>query len=147
MRRFRFPLRGVLRLRGHAERHARQQLGVTLRRLETAEQRLHNVDQGLRECDAEAGGRSAAAPLAMALATALKRLQMRAQAETRAAQAAVEESRTVYLQRRSELRAMQSLHDRRRTEWQQAALTAEQSELDELARLGRTARAREEGSE
>jgi hypothetical protein len=123
MRRFRFPLRGVLRLRGHA------------------------VDQGLRECDAEAGSRTAAAPLAMALATALKRLQLRAQGETRAAQAAVEERRAAYLQRRSELRAMQSLHDRRRTEWQQAALTAEQSELDELARLGRAARAREEGNE
>ena len=146
MRRFRFPLGGVLRLRGHAERQARQQLGTALRRLEVAEQRLHNVEQGLRECDGTACGRSAAAPLALALGAALKRLQVRMQAETRAAQAAVEESRTTYLQRRSELRAMQSLHDRRRTEWEQASEAAEQAELDELARLGREARARAEGT-
>jgi flagellar export protein FliJ len=146
MRRFRFPLRGVLRLRGHAERAARQQLGVTLRRLEAAEQRLHNVEQGLRECHAVMGGTSPAVSLAVALGTALKRLHLRAEAETRGAQAAVEQSRTEYLQRRSELRSIRSLHDRRRAEWQQAALSAEQAELDELARLGRAAREREEVS-
>ncbi len=140
MRRFRFPLAGVLRLRGHVERAARRALGEALQRQQLAERRLQNVEQGLREFQEEAAGSGGAARLAQALAAGLGRLQWRAQAELRAAEAAVEQRRGDYLETRKNRQALQKLRERRHEEWRQAALAAEQAELDELARLGRAVR-------
>lgn len=144
MRRFRFPLQGLLRLRGHAERAARRELGASLQRLAQVEQGLQNVGLGLRQCQDQARGTDAAARLAVALETGLRRMEWRLQRERRAAEAGVDRSRTEFLERRRDAQALQRLHDRRREEWRRQVLTAEQAELDELSRLGREARARME---
>lgn len=144
MRRFRFPLRGLLRLRRHAEREARRELGAALQRQQAAELRLHNVEQGLRDCQDQARGTTPTAKLAQAMETGLARMKLRAGAELRAAQAQVDMRRGIYLERRQELRAIDRLRERRHEEWWHAAQAVEQRELDELARLGRQARARAE---
>lgn len=140
MRRFRFPLQTVLRLREQHERAARRQLATALQAAALVDQRLANVGQGLRDCQDQARGVDAAAALARSLEQGLRRYQWRLLRDKRAADAAAEAARAQYLERRVELATMQKLRDRSYDSWQQAARAAEQAELDELARLGRAAR-------
>jgi flagellar export protein FliJ len=140
MRRFRFPLQTVLRLRGQLERLSRRTLAAAMASVNEAERRLQFAAHGLSECADHAQGRSPAAPLARALETGLRRNHLRAQNELRAAEANAESARADYLQRRQDLRSLERLRERRHEEWQTETNRAEQAELDELARLARAAR-------
>jgi flagellar export protein FliJ len=140
MRRFRFPLQTVLRLREQSERTARRQLAEAMQAAAVIDQRLANVGQGLRDCQDQGRGANATAALARSLEDGLRRYQWRLLQEKQRADTVAANARTYYVERRVELATMQKLRERSYGEWQRAALGAEQQELDELSRLGRAAR-------
>lgn len=143
MRRFRFPLQTVLRLRGQLEKQAQRTLALAMAAVNEAERKLAFAERGLVEC-ADAGQMpSMAAALARALEQGFRHYQLRLQRELRKAQVAAESARVDYMEKRKDLRSMERLHDRRREEWVTETTRAEQAELDELSRLARAAREEE----
>lgn len=143
MRRFKFPLQTVLRLREQYERTARRQLAEAMQAAAQIDQRLSNVAQGLRDCQDHGRGTDATAALARSLENGLRRFQWRLVQDKRAADAVAETARKHYLDRRVELATMQKLRERSHETWQQTALAEEQKELDEMARLARAGRGAE----
>ncbi|MBM4061719.1 MAG: flagellar export protein FliJ [Planctomycetes bacterium] len=142
MRRFRFRLAPLLRLRTQFERSSKRELAAAMAAVAAVEQRLRAAAQGLADCAAQAGGTGPVAQLARALETGLRRHQWRLGAELQRAQQKLDAARADYLQKARELKQMQNLRDAAHAEWQRTAQHAEQAELDELARLGRAALAR-----
>lgn len=143
MRRFRFPLQTVLRLRGQLEKQAQRTLAVAMSAVHEAERKLAFAERGLRECAAGCQQTTPSAALARALEAGFRHFQLRMQRDLKRAQAAAEGARLDYLEKRKDLRSMERLHDRRREEWRDETNRAEQAELDELARLARAARGEE----
>jgi flagellar export protein FliJ len=140
MRRFRFRLAPLLRLRAQLERASRRELATAIGGLAAIDQRLAAAAQGLREC-AEQGTRpGAVGQLAQQLENGLRRHRWRLQQQQRAAQQQVDVARADYAQRARDVKALQVLRDQQRAAWQLAATRAEQAELDELATLSRQAR-------
>jgi flagellar export protein FliJ len=144
MRRFRFRLTPVLRLRAQLERVARRELAAAMGAVHTVEQRLAAAAQGLADCGAQAGGTDAVARLARSLENGLRRHQWRLRSELQRVQQRLDAVRADYVQKARDLTALKNLRDQRRTEWRASVQKAEQAELDELAQL---ARARAEGTE
>lgn len=140
MRRFRFPLQTVLRLREQHERAARRQLALAMQAVAAIDQRLATVGQGLRDCQDQGRGAGATAALARSLEDGLRRFQWRLLQQKQRADGVAEQARRFYVERRVELATMQKLRERSHAEWQTAAMAAEQHELDELSRLARAAR-------
>jgi flagellar export protein FliJ len=148
MRRFRFRLAPLLRLRAQFERTSRRELAAAMGTLAQVDQRLAAAATGLRDC-AEQGARpDAVGQLAKALEGGLRRHQWRLQKQQKEAQQKVDVARTDWAQRARDLRTLQKLRDQRHTAWRQETLRAEQAELDELASLARAAEAaKAEGDE
>jgi len=146
MRRFRFRLAPLLRLRSQFERTARRTLATAMGNLTAVEQRLAATDESLRQFGEHGRGADAAALLARALETGLARHRTRLQREQRAAAAQLDRARTDWTERRREQQTLLNLRDRRREEWRVAALQSEQRELEELAQLRTAVRAIEETS-
>ena len=145
MRRFRFPLRPLLRLRSQLERQARRAMATAMGDVAAVERKLQNVVQGIADCGQQARGSDAVGMLARALEDSLRRQQLRLQTEGRRVQAVLDRARTEYLTAQRELRTIERLREQRHEAWRDEVQRAEQAELDELARLGRlTAERREE---
>ena len=139
MRRFRFRLAPLLRLRTQYERAARRERATAMGALAAVDQRLAAAAQGLREC-AEQGARpDAVGQLAQQLETGLRRHRWRLQQQQRQAQQQVDAARAGYAQKARDLRALRVLRDQQHGAWRTAAVRAEQAELDELAALARQA--------
>jgi flagellar export protein FliJ len=130
MRRFRFPLARLQRLRTHEERAARRRLAAVVAEASDVDARLVAAAANIGVCEAERG---AARALAGALAAGYQ-LQ-RATLEQRAGDLAVqlEHAQARYRERRRELEGLARLRARRREVWQAANDREERRELDELA--------------
>ncbi|MCU0867180.1 MAG: flagellar export protein FliJ [Planctomycetes bacterium] len=147
MRRFRFRLAPLLRLRAQFERASRRELAAAMGVLAGIDQKLAAAAQGLREC-AEQGARpDAVGQLAKALENGLRRHHWRLQKQLKEAQQRLDVVRADYTQKQKDLRTLQKLRDQQREAWRQDALRAEQAELDELSSLARAAAAASEGEE
>ncbi|MBL9077462.1 MAG: flagellar export protein FliJ [Planctomycetes bacterium] len=140
MRRFRFRLTPLLRLRAQLERNARRDLAAAVTEVQAYDQRLAAAAQGLRDCAEQGRDHGAKGSLARSLEVGLRRHQWRLQQGQQQAQQKLDAARAEFVVKTRERRTLQNLRDRRREEWRVDAQRAEQQELDELASLGRQAR-------
>lgn len=141
MRRFRFRLSPVLRLRAQLERTARRELAVAMGALAAVDQKLAAAVQGLRDCAEQAARPDAVGQLAKGLENGLRRHQWRLQKQQKEAQQRLDVVRADYAQKQKDLRTLQKLRDQQREQWRLAVQRAEQAELDELAAMARGAKA------
>lgn len=137
MRRFRFRLEPLLRLRSQFERSARRDLAVAMVDANAIDQRLAAAAQGLRDCGEQAKETGAVGLLARSLEMGLRRHQWRLRTDQQKAQKKLDVVRADYVVKARDMRALQRLRDQRQTEWRTAAMKAEQAALDELAQSGR----------
>lgn len=145
MRRFRFRLDPLLRVRAQLERSARRELAQASAVLNQVEQRLAAAAQGVRDCAEQGAAKGPVAQLARALETGLRRHEWRLRTEQKLAQSRLDAVRGEYVQKARDRRVLESLRDQRHDEWRATAQRAEQAELDELARLCRAADAADHG--
>lgn len=145
MRRFRFRLAPLLRLRAQFERNSKRELAASMAAVHVVDQRLAAAAQGLQDCAAQAATAGAVGLLARSLEDGLRRHQWRLRAELQKAQQKAEAARLDWLQRSRDLKTLQNLRDQRRADWRAEVLKAEQAELDEMSRLARAATAAAEG--
>jgi len=141
MRRFRFRLAPLLRLRAQFERTSRRELASTMGALATVEQKLAAAAQGLRECADQGARPDAVGQLAKALESGLRRHHWRLQKDQKVAVQKVDVARADYAQKARDLRTLQKLREQQHAAWRLAAMRTEQAELDELAALTRSAKA------
>jgi flagellar FliJ protein len=139
MRRFRFRLAPLLRLRSQLERNARRELAKAVAEVSVFDQRLAAVAQGLKDCGDQAAGTGAVGQLARSLEIGLRRHQWRLRTEQQKAQKKLDVARAEFVVKSRELRTLQQLRDKRHDEWRQEVQKREQGEIDELASLGRHA--------
>ncbi|MBL8731151.1 MAG: flagellar export protein FliJ [Planctomycetes bacterium] len=147
MRRFRFRLAPLLRLRSQLERSARRELAAALGTLDGIEQRLAAATAGVRDCGEQGVRTDAVGHLARGLETGLRRLMWRLGKQRLEAQQKVDVARADYAQKARDLKALQRLRDQQREVWRQDVQRAEQAEIDELAVLSRGAAAAQLGGE
>lgn len=140
MKRFRFPLDQLLRLRRHAERAAQRELAARLAVVNGLEGELANIVSNLAVCEVETG---AARMLGNAMSQGLRLSEQRVERRLESARAEAEQARAVYAERRRDMKALDDLRERRQEEWRAETMRAEQAELDEIARLRHAARVRE----
>lgn len=141
MRRFRFRLAPLLRLRAQLERNARRDLAQAVGAVAVFDQRLAAAAQGLEDCARQAAGSGSVAQLARSLETGLRRHQWRLRGEQQKAQKKLDAARAEFVVKLRELRTLQQLRDQRHDEWRLETQRQEQSEIDELASLGRQTQA------
>lgn len=137
MRRFRFRLAPLLRLRAQFERASRRELAAAMGVLAAIDQKLAAAAQGLRECADQGARPDAVGQLAKALENGLRRHHWRLQIQLREAQLRLDAVRVDYTQKQKDLRTLQKLRDQQREAWRQDTLRSEQAELDELSSLAR----------
>ncbi|MBL8722678.1 MAG: flagellar export protein FliJ [Planctomycetes bacterium] len=137
MRRFRFRLQSVLRLRGQFERVARGELAAAAAAVSSIEQRLEAATRGRDDCAAEANQPGAVGALARALETGLQRHRLRLEAERQRAEVQRERARLAWLGRVREQRTVAQLREQQFAAWRLAAGRAEQAEIEALAAAGR----------
>ena len=148
MRRFRFRLAPVLRLRGQLERTARRELATAMGVVSAVEQKLAAATQGVRDCADQASRPDAVGQLAKSLEQGLRRHQWRLQKQRQEAQQRLDVVRADYTQKARDLKALQKLRDQQREAWRLETQRAEQAELDELAAMARSVKAiREQAAE
>ena len=139
MRRFRFRLAALLRLRSQVERTARKELAAAMADVNTLDQQLAAATQALTECAEQAARGDSVGHFARALEGGMRRHQWRLDKQRKQAEQRLEAVRTDYTQKARELKTLQRLRDQEHTEWKQETLRAEQAELDELTVLTRGA--------
>ncbi len=143
MKRFRFRLEGLLRLRRLQERQARRQLADALRAL----RQLETVCQLARRAVREAEGQVLRAQDARELRGWAEAMQRRRQELAAAERARVAASRHAeelwarFLQLRRDRKGVEQVRERRWRLHQREQVRREQAELDELALLRRRKRA------
>ena len=144
MERFRFPLAKLLRVRTHKERAARRDMAEALAELQRLELKVQSAERDLAACVDEAAGNSSGAGLAHAMQKGLEGLLRRLRRDRDAADGVAAKAREFYRERRSELRSIERLRERRLEEWREQLLKSEQKQMDEVARL-RSVRVRHRG--
>lgn len=137
MRRFRFRLQPLVRLRSQLERNARRDLATAMAAVNEVEQQQQAAERGLRECADQAAGSGAVGLLARSLEVGLRRHKWRLDKQLAVAEQGLTRAQADYAQRAKDLKVLQQLRDKRREEWREEAMRAEQAELDELSRLQR----------
>lgn len=147
MRRFRFRLAPLLRLRAQFERTSRRELAATMGVLAAVDQKLAAAAQGLRECADQGARPDAVGQLAKALENGLRRHHWRLQKQQKEAQQKVEVARADYAQKARDLRTLQKLREQQHAAWRLQAQRSEQAELDELAALARSVKAEDARAE
>jgi len=141
MRRFRFPLDPVLRLRGQLEEQAQVELAETRRRLEQQKSALEEIDRRLERHDRVRAEllQSRINPGILAAADPyreeLERASETNRAALREAHEIVERSLETLHQRRVDREVLDRLRGRRRAEHRDQELQEEQRSLDETAIL------------
>jgi len=141
MRRFRFRLDPVLRLRRQLERSARRELAQSMAQVGGLEQQVAAAAHGRMECAAERTQPGATGQFARALELGLRRHEWRLQSELQQASRRLEVVRGDYVQKARDLGALKNLREQRREDWRREAQQAEQAELDDLAALLRASSA------
>lgn len=139
MRRFRFPLEGLLRVRRVRERQARRDLADALRSLRESEARCEVVRATVRGAeDAVVRAQTAAELRVWAEVLHARRRALRAAEEDRAQRAQrAEELWARFLQLRRERKAVSQVRSRRWQQYQQELARRQQAEADDLALLRR----------
>ena len=137
MRRFRFRLASLLRLRSQIERTARKELAAAMADVNTIDQQIEAAAQGLVDCADQAARTDSVGQLARAMEAGLRRHQWRLVRHRKQAEQRLEAVRVEYTQKARELKTLQRLRDQEHTEWKQESQRAEQAELDEVATLTR----------
>lgn len=130
MRRFRFPLARLQRLRAHEERAARRALAASAAEVRRIEEQLTVVAANRSTCDDERG---AAQALGQALAASYARSEAALRGALRESEVHLERARARYAERRRELEGLVRLRDRRREAWRVDAEREMQREFDESA--------------
>ena len=141
MKRFRFSLERLYRLRGHQERTARRELGQALSVVRTLDAQLRTIEANLAICEDQC---RAAHSLGAAIGRGLQIARCRLEGRIETAELQVEQAREAYRERRTELRSLTRLREKRITAWRDDSLAEEQVEWEELTRAASTARRREE---
>jgi len=141
MRRFRFRLDPVLRLRRQLERSARRELAQSMAQVSGLEQQVAAAAQGRLDCAAEGAQPGAIGQFARALELGLRRHEWRLQSELQQAGRRLEVVRSDYVQKARDLGGLKNLREQRREDWRREAQQAEQAELDALAALLRASSA------
>ena len=146
MRRFRFTLERLLRLRNHEERASRRALAVAVLEVARLEHRLEVLERDLRAlADADhAGGRMVA--LAQALEQGFRAEWTRTRSAREVAERTMQGKRAEYHGKRAARDGLARLRARRRADWLASAQQQEQGVIDEIARA-RAFAARSEVSE
>lgn len=137
MRRFRFRLDPLLRLRSQLERVARRELAQATSAIHAIDQQLVAAARGRQEFGEAAALGGASGQLARALEVGLARHEWRLTGQQRQAAVVLESARRIYLAKARDLGTLEKLEDRRREEWRTQTQREEQAEMDELARLAR----------
>ena len=135
MRRFRFRLASVMRLRSQIERSARKDLAAAMADVNVLDQQLRAAEQGLLEFGDQAVRTDATGDLARALESGLRRHKWRLVQQRRVAEQRLEKVRIDYTGKARELKTLQRLRDQQYETWRTEVLREEQAELDELATL------------
>ncbi len=133
MRRFRFRLAKVLKLRAHGERAARRRLAETLSVLTVLTEEMRSLELNLAACR-EDGVAGSASALAHALEAGLVRRRHHVARRMELAVQHVHAARRAYQDARVDHRAMSNLRSRLLESWRRAVEAQEQAELDEMAR-------------
>ncbi|MEE9126473.1 MAG: hypothetical protein V3U11_04980 [Planctomycetota bacterium] len=142
MRRFRFRLDRVLKLRAHWERAARRALAEELSMLGQLEDAVRHIDHNLAVCRDDDSA-SSVAGLARALETGLSRRRTHLTRDIEAAERRVDLARETYRETRIGHRAMSNLRSRRWEAWRHDFEAETQAEFDEMARTRFMLRKRE----
>lgn len=140
MRRFRYPLARLERLRSHEERLARRALGQALADLHEVQNRITVVNENLEVAAAENG---VASGLGRALEGGLRSMRFTLERELHQAAVGAERARERYSERRRDLESLRRMRERRYAEWLAEAQREEQNELEEMTRLRATEPRRE----
>lgn len=135
MRRFRFRLEGLLRVRSRVERIAQRAVAEAMGEVTRVQQCMDSATAGLRDCEDQACGNGPESLLARALADGLRRHHMRLETELSGAEARLDRARTDWLESRRQHRVIEQLRERRHEEWRVDAERSEQREIEELAKL------------
>jgi hypothetical protein len=145
MKRFRFALERLLRLRAQDERAARRKLALATTELRLAEGRAAVVRDVLEQCFAAERDEGPAARLARAMVPSLAAAERALHERSAAARRRLEAERAAYAAARQGERALARLRERRHGAWLAEVRAAQQAEIEELARLGRERIARQAG--
>ena len=135
MRRFRFRLDGLLRVRSRVERIAQRGVAQAMSEVARVQQCMDSATAGLQDCEDQACGNGPESMLARALADGLRRHHMRLARELSGAEARLDRARTDWLESRREHRVIEQLRERRYEEWRVDAERHEQQEIEDLAKL------------
>jgi flagellar protein FliJ len=135
MRRFRFRLASLLRLRTQVERSARKELAVAMAEVNNFDQQLQAAMRGLADCADQAVRTDSVGHLARSLELGLRRHQWRLQEKRKGAEQKLEVVRMEYTQKARELKTLQRLRDQEHEKWKVELQRSEQAELDEMALL------------
>jgi flagellar export protein FliJ len=130
MRRFRFPLARLQRLRAHEERAAKRRLATAAAESRDLDAQLATAAANIAVCEHERGAASA---LASALAAGYGRLRANLERRARDAEARLQRAQAHYRERRRELEGLARLRERRREIWEAAHEGELRREFDELA--------------
>lgn len=144
MKKFRFPLQKLLRLRAQRERISRRELARNVAAVGEVESRLDALEGSLRACRGEIGSRTPIAGLARALENGLLHSRGRAQKELTEAEELLDAARDAYRERFRDFVALRRLREKRHAAWKAQVEKEDQAEMDEMARVRH---AREEGRE
>lgn len=132
MKRFRFRLEKLERLRHHREKLARRELATRVAALNAVDDELSVIAQNLVVCrDDDRHANS----LGEAVARGLLARQHRLSEHREQLEQAVESAREAYAERRRDFRTLQNLRERAVGAWQVEMRREEQQEMDEVARV------------
>ena len=140
MKRFRFNLEKVLKLRQYREEEAKIELGKAIGVLAEIENRIRqNAASRVRAGEERFSGLSGAGGAVSMFAwegyiLRLEREAERLLEEAAQAELAVEEKRKLYIEASRELKVMEKLREKRAAEYRKETLTAQARELDDLRR-------------
>ena len=137
MRRFRFRLASLLRLRSQIERTARKELAMAMAEVNNFDQQLAAAAQGLADCADQAARTDSVGQLARSMEAGLRRHQWRLIRQRKAAEQKLDAVRVEYTQKARELKTLQRLRHQEHSEWTSEVQRTEQAELDEMALLSR----------
>ncbi|PIE24709.1 MAG: hypothetical protein CSA62_02435 [Planctomycetota bacterium] len=135
MKRFRFRLARVLRLRERAEQQARLAFAEALSRFQVLERRRDEVRTAKTFAENEAATAAKSASLAAAYARNLELEERKLVLEISRQSVELGRLRDVWTMRRRELRQLQRLEELRLQEHREESARREQAELEELAAL------------
>lgn len=144
MRKFRFPLAKLERLRSHMERLAQRSLAEALASVNILRNQMKVVYQNIEACEAEL---ESAPALGIALIDGFNVIRTRLDREIEQADQRVEVARTAYHKRRRDAKSLRRLKEDKHAAWKAESMKEEQAELEEMARSGRHQREQSEAME